>query len=1002
MLENLDDTLRVPVDAPSEPHEADERLPDGSYPRTIVANSSLQFFDLAIDAATASSIVDRYFECSETSAAGDTQTPSLFQVTLDEHGVYYHPVTDVPVDPEQLYAVDGRKALEMFAGKWLPVPFMRVIEDPRDGGERLDEGPSNWTRLFIAREDEPSGQTSYRLVLAVDTALATGEPGSAESAGAPIAEDAAAGRRFRFSADVGDIAWFVTETWVDEWLLDVCRDRARREPQVMAAEARRTSRLDHLAHYLTLLNVLAETGLLPDLQLLTPRKKPGGHAQIGVDLVLDIGASRTCALLCEAASDATAPPLVTPLAIRDLSQPHRLHRGYVSSRIEFARPSFGNEVLSRWSGRTNAFYWPSLARIGDEAIRLGAEQRIGDAYTGLSSPLRYLWDEGASRHVWRFAGSAGGAGRRNSLISGPLLSHLTESGDVVEPGKQRPSTTKPRFSRSSLMTFFAAELIEHALGAINSPDYREGRDKPATARKLARIVLVAPSALQPVELQTLTRRVEAAVRLVWMSHGWSGDGRGDVIAQPAVVIADDCASATQFAFLENEIGVKFRGKARQYFGFVGKGRTGYGTGRSLRIATLDVGGGSTGLAISTYALGETSTIVRTSELVEGFPIGGDDVLKAIVEGFILPAIEQKLADNKLIDARRFMRELVSGETHGRASRIGEFRRRFANELAMPAALALLAEHETLRANEDDRPATRSLRALLAGSPIDPKAAAEELEALASDEGSDNVSCLDADVSFTLSEVIAIARRLLEPVVTNAARAIRNLDCDIVLLSGWLSRMPLVKEMFLDGMPIRPDRIISLHEYRMGSWFPGRLAGGTIDDPKPLAGVGALIASRPSAQISGLPLANRDRKVQTAHLVIGRLGADGRVAPEHVVFEHHEGAAGAASAAPARQATLTIEPPTILGFRRSPLATWPALPLCALALADMPPEQRPRLPIRVTLGWSPAGRDGSGLPWIIRATDADGTALAPTEIALGLKTLGPADGHWLDTGVFAIS
>ncbi|MFM9942198.1 MAG: virulence factor SrfB [Hyphomicrobiaceae bacterium] len=981
-----------------------------ALPRTLIANSSLQYFDLVLESAVAGAIVDRYFEARETGA--DAEPPSLFQVELDENGVYYHPLTETPVDPSLLYAVDGRKALEAFRGAWVPLPVMRVIEDPRDGSESLGEGPSNWVRAYIESGESvagsgmapglTNGEAHYRVVVAVDTALEPAEPGPHANT-APTLEDANAGRRFRFSADVGEVGWFVTESWVDEWLVETFREqRPRAAADPPRSEPPRQSPLEHLAHYLTLLNVLEASGLVPDLQLLSPKKRALGQAPITVDLVLDIGASRTCALLAEAAPTKAAEPIIAPLLLRDLSRPTLVHQGHVSSRIEFARASFGKDVYSRWSGRTNAFYWPSLARIGDEAVRLASEQSAADAFTGLSSPIRYLWDGQASRHVWRFSGAAGGAGRRNSLISGHLLAHLTEAGDVLEPGAKRTTTTKPRFSRSSLMTFFAAELIEHALVAINSPDYREARDKPTTARRLGRIVVTVPTAMQQSECRRLTARVEAAVRLVWQSHGWHGDGRSDVLAPPAVVIADDGATATQIAFLENEIGAKFQGKGRQYLGLVGKPRTGYGTGRSLRIATLDIGGGTTGLAVATYALGDTGGLVATPELSEGFAIGGDDVLKVLIEGFVLPAIERKLTDSKLVNARQFMKDLVNAETHGRASRIGEFRRRFASELAMPAAIALLQEHETLRANEDDRPAVRTLRSLLAGSAIDPTAAAAELQSLASDEGSDSFTCLDAEVAFTLADVVGIARRLLAPVVTNAARTMRALDCDMVLLSGWLSRMPVVKEMFLDSMPIRPDRILPMHEYRMGAWFPGRLAGGSIHDPKPLAAVGALIASRPGERVGGLPLVRRPLDQARRPFVIGRLGADGLIGGDAVLFEAAGVALDGADSSGVRQTVLVTEPPAMLGFRRSPLASWPALPLAALQLADMPPEQRPRMPIRVTLGWSRTGRDGSDVPWIIRATDADGTELASSELSLGAKSLGAADGHWLDTGVFAIA
>lgn len=991
------------LDAAPEPNEAfvaaDPALQTrvAGATRTIIANTTIQFVDLAVDIAANAPILDRYFE--ERAAA--SESPSLYHIELDESGAAYHPVTNEPVASSLMYAIDGRRAFDALAGVWLPLPFMRVIEDPRDGGERLDEGPSNWVRIFIAPRE--SGRDIFRLVLAIDTSFepATGGRGGPQIA--PTHDDATASRRFRSSAALDDIGWFVTESWVDEWLVEAFRDLRPRVPGEDGRDEPAPQRpLEHLAHYLTLLNVLAEADVLPELQLLPVTRRLQGHRPVPVDLVLDIGASRTCALLCERAlADGMRAPIHL-LPLRDLARPTHVRRGCFSSRIEFARTSFGRDVYSRWSGRTSAFYWPSLTRVGEEAVRLASEQTSADAYTGLSSPIRYLWDGEPSRHVWRFSGGAGAPQRRNALIAGHLLTHLTETGDVQDPKTRRQPTTKPRFSRSSLTTFFAAELILHAVSSINSPDYREPLDRPTAPRRLARIVLTPPAAMQAQERAILQQRVEAAVHLVWQAHGWSMDeaaDAADALAPPEVVLGVDGATAAQLAFLDNEIGAKFDGNARQYMSLLGRTRNGHGTVRSLRIATLDIGGGSSGLAIATHTLDAGGLVVRP-DLVEGFPTGGDDVLKAIVEAMVLPAVERKLADSKLADARRFITALAHGETHGRASRIAELRRRFASEIAMPAAVALLREHETLRATEDDRTASRSLRSLLAVSGVDATAAAAELESLASDEGSDSFELLDAEVPFTLSQIADIVRQLLRPVVGNAARAIRNLDCDMLLLTGWLTRLPIVRDMLLEGMPIRPDRIIAMHDYRMRAWFPGRLASGSIHDPKPLAAVGALIASSPDAAVGGHRLQLKAPIARTPPTFVGQLGADGLVADDAVLFQL-DGASPAARAA-ARQATLTVEPPLTLGVRRAPIAAWPALPLYALVLADMSPDALPRMPLRVTIEWSANGAT-TERPWIVRATDADGGELGTAEIALRLQTLASADGgYWLDTGAFAVA
>ena len=146
---------------------------------------------------------------------------------------------------------------------------------------------------------------------------------------------------------------------------------------------------------------------------------------VPVDLALDLGTGRTCVLIDERhpAGKTSERDLrgVVALPLRDLSRPWLTTRGPFPSRMEFARASFGNEALSRWSGRMQAFHWPSLARIGNEAAELAAAQCANEAVTGLSSPMHYVWDEAPSPHVWRFAGrgAEGGAAQPDRVGDHP-------------------------------------------------------------------------------------------------------------------------------------------------------------------------------------------------------------------------------------------------------------------------------------------------------------------------------------------------------------------------------------------------------------------------------------------------------------------------------------------------------------------------------------------------------------------------------------------------------
>ena len=65
------------------------------------------------------------------------------------------------------------------------------------------------------------------------------------------------------------------------------------------------------------------------------------------------------------------------------------------------------------------------------------------------------------------------------------------------------------------------------------------------------------------------------------------------------------------------------------------------------------------------------------------------------------------------------------------------------------------------------------------------------------------------------------------------------DCDMLLLTGRPSRLPGVQALVRALLPLPPDRIIGMHGYKTGTWYPFNRQG-RIDDPKTTAAVGAML------------------------------------------------------------------------------------------------------------------------------------------------------------------
>ncbi len=962
---------------------------------SLVPNSSIQFVDFQMSVEGVAHTRRRFFE-----DATEDGEPSL-HVAASGDGVFYHPETNVPCDPAKTYTISGVDAVAPFLESWLPLPFMRVSE-AEDEGFVLDEGPSNWTRVHISQFVAADGVARYRVVLAIDTAVDADDGAVQRAYAAPTLEDLKSGAAFRFSDDVNDVAWFVSEAWIDDWIKDAFQAR-RPERDSSGLEA---GALQHLASYLTLLAVLKEACDLPALRFMEPNAVGAYAETVPVDLALDLGTARTGAVIEErigtreraGAKESVSGRAMWLMPVRDLSKPWRTAKGAWSSRVTFSRVTFGNDALSRWSGRTQAFHWPSPVRLGSEAERLAAEPDAADAITGVSSPMHYVWDERPSRHVWRFAGASGDVSvRRNTVVSGSILAHLTESGDLLETRGAQGATTKPRFSRSSLVTLQVGEILLHAIGAINAPETRQKHGRQTAPRRLERVLVTPPAGMSEGEIAILRRRVESAVKLVWQAMGWNSEAHPLAPPPPTVVIVADAATSTQIAYLENEIAYKLRGKAEPLLALAGQPRAGFAGARALRIATLDIGAAATGLSVATWEIATGNALAGSRQLVEGFETGCDDIVKVLAERFVLAALVQRLADCKHAEPDKLIKALLGPDDRGRPGWVGDLGRRLCVEMLAPAATALLRLYAHSETDAGDAPAEITIATLLASVGADAKAVADRLDIVAADEGADGFAPLDVAVPFLMRDLGAAAREVMRPMLENVVRVLAALDCDMVLLSGSGSRLPVISELILEGMPLRPDRVVGLHQHRFAAWYPG----ASVGDVKLLPAAGALIQGRGAFGDGGPAIVLRPLDRAATGSFIGKLSRDGRVVLDDVLFELGNGdgygRATSRDAGAQRVRAATFDLPAQIGMRAPSLESWPARPTWVIERDPAIGGRPPKLPLKVMLELAPQERGKPVDLKLVSAIDGDGGRVEPSEVVLRLKSRSFADGYWLDTG-----
>ncbi|MBN6345147.1 virulence factor SrfB, partial [Escherichia coli] len=138
------------------------------------------------------------------------------------------------------------------------------------------------------------------------------------------------------------------------------------------------------------------------------------------------------------------------------------------------------------------------------------------------------------------------------------------------------------------------------------------------------------------------------------------------IPMPNIHVKWDEATCGQLVYLYNETQIKFGERTEAFFASQVREDNRALTGDStLKIASIDIGGGTTDLVITRYKLdtgtGSNVKIIPTQLFREGFKIAGDDILLDIIQICVLPALRTALTDAGISDADALMSSLFGSE-----------------------------------------------------------------------------------------------------------------------------------------------------------------------------------------------------------------------------------------------------------------------------------------------------------------------------------------------------
>ena len=933
--------------------------------------------------------------------------------------------TEDPKDSGCFQIGVGRINFEKFENVWFPMPFFLL------NGKQSEFGPTNWCRFKLIPVDNTSKIRKYNLLLAFDT-FSSFEDENFEDEDlneTPVFTNVSEkSKEFALCNNEFKLIAFCSEAyncdWVDKDLLkqfhnlENINDYRGQKPK-----------LNYLTQFIYLIRLIEQANVLPKITLFSNQNV----AYQNVDLVVDIGNSRTCAILFDN-GDFTKS---SPLELQDFTVPVdkekiNKHRDSFDMRLAFREADLGGNL-----GLINSrqFVYPSMIRLGKEANNLihksvnlntGAEKT-----TTFSSPKRFLWDTKLQKQEWEFV-QLEGEHAKPIYIHG--ISEQLNSDGSLNIDRQGGISTK--YSRKALMTFAFIEILAQAKMQINSYDQRKHWGNESTPRKIGRIIVTCPTAMSRIEQIALRKCAEdAAIILDRFFENTNSKnieennilGRIQIIPSAKKLSAReertewiyDEATASQFVFLYAEIKERYKKNVKDYFEFYGKVRTDLDdyNKKSLTVASVDIGAGTTDVMIASYKYEDSSgqcTLTPVPLFWESFYKAGDNLLKNLIQTLVIEGkyspIEKKISSNG-----RNPVELLQpffGSDVGVSSRNRQLRSNFNLQVSVPIVSYFL---ELLKENKEE---SKILSFSDIFGPNQPTQVV--LNHFKNHFGFEFESI---QWQYERKIISAILEKTFEPLISKISSLFSYYSCDIVLLSGRPASLKPLTDLFLKHYAISPNRLKSMNDYRVGRWYPEDKRYPFIDgngkfiNPKSIITTGAMIGQiAENGGLNGfsLNLSELKKRLLPTTNYFGKLNENLEFTNTIISKETN------------RAVVEITSLPFRIGVRQLNVAAYPSRPFYTVDFNDYKIEDRIRgrfdenvdintvqqeinrekdkirnaMPLKITIE-----RDINEDIEVLKLEeiiDKEGNSMNKNFIILQVQSMSEIENFWLDSGLFSLS
>ncbi|EEA0390498.1 hypothetical protein AAK44_15640, partial [Salmonella enterica subsp. enterica serovar Kentucky] len=536
------------------------------------------------------------------------------------------------------------------------------------------------------------------------------------------------------------------------------------------------------------------------------------------------------------------------------------------------------------------------------------------------------------------------------------------------------------------------------------------------------LILTLPSAMPKQEREIFRQRMFEALALVWKAMGWHPQDEDfttpkqrekSVVPVPEIQMEWDEASCGQLVWLYNEAISHYAGRTESFFNALAipdrQPEPGVVPGRALRVASIDIGGGTTDMAIVHYQLddGVGANVKITPHLLfrEGFKVAGDDLLLDIIQRCVLPSLQTALQRAGVTDAAALLATLFGDS--GRIDTQAILRQQTALQLFMPLGHAVLSAWEQSDINDPFAGLHATFGDLLIRRPTSNvmnyiQQAIDH--ALPSGSPTFDIFNVPLQIQFSqLQEALLAGQFTLTTPLHAVCEAISHYHCDILLVTGRPTCLPGVQALIRHLQPVPVNRIVWMDKYQVHEWYPFSQQG-RIGNPKSTAAVGAMLCSL--ALDLRLPRFNFKAADIGAYSTVRYLGVlDNTVntlRDENIWY--HEIDLDKPGATLDARLHFPLRGNVTLGFRQLANSRWPATPLYCLSInsAELAKTIAGDGVLNVRLKLRGSSKDSAPESFIL--SDAwlqDGTPVAADALTLKLNTLADrrhsGSHYWIDSG-----